>query len=586
MTVAKIVANTVANTPVNLQRRGNLFWTNLRLPELAGRTLVLPSGPVRIGKNGYLRVSLETGDKKEAEKRSRKLSVQIDDALDDLSSKTTAAHQPITPSDIQRGADYMAAVMLAADDDTYKSAVTAALAGQEPDALPDRDFARAPPPGVKNDVNLLHRLRAEIPFFMLQATGKVPAGPVTPDYLPFVAAFRTAAAQLEERGKGKVIPTPADPRPKNNKAATFGWDDLLTYYYNAHPLSERTLALYGLVTKSLANFCKCPPGEIKRAQVIDWRDSLVKQLAPKTALTRVRAGNSIYSYARINLKLGNPAPVNAFELVSVVGAKSAASSRQEFSLENLKKIFATQPALADIPVAAGAHAALWLPLLAAFTGARREELTGLLADEVLELKGHSIWYLDLKDNELRKLKKLHGGASCVRKVPIHKTLVKLGFLDYVRAVKLSKVKRFFPGIARGDACADFVINHIHQKITPPGVGILQDVHSFRHTFITACRNVPLQTDIQKALTGHELSGAAGGYGSVGRLSILKAELDRISYPGVIFLAPPVPTPAELKAQQAAAEVRLQDGARRMVGKTRAAVRTTAAVRKAAKAATR
>ena len=42
MNVAKIVAKSVASEPMNLQRRGDRLWTNLRLPQMAGRTLNLP----------------------------------------------------------------------------------------------------------------------------------------------------------------------------------------------------------------------------------------------------------------------------------------------------------------------------------------------------------------------------------------------------------------------------------------------------------------------------------------------------------------------------------------------------------------
>ena len=174
MNVAKIVAKSVASEPMNLQRRGDRLWTNLRLPQMAGRTLNLPSGLVRVGKNGYLRVSLSTGDRKEAEKRARRLAVEIDDALDALTVAKTRATEPITPDDIQLSADLMRAVLLSADEDTHGEALAAALTDTAPDRSPDRELAAAvklPPPGAAGDAALLRQLIELIPFYIRQATG-------------------------------------------------------------------------------------------------------------------------------------------------------------------------------------------------------------------------------------------------------------------------------------------------------------------------------------------------------------------------------------------------------------------------------
>jgi integrase len=567
MTVTKIVTKTVTKavtsaserTPVNLIKRGNLYWSNLRLGQFASRTLLLPApfGPVRVSDGGQLRISLKTGDRKQAQLAGYRLALAVEDWTQRQPSHE-ATTQPITRDDIQTAAAFMKAALLAADDQTYSEALTASMAGTDPERPADRELAAAvklPPPGAAGDAKLLLMLRELIPFYVNQATGKTPTGAVIPEYAPFADAFRELHTDLLNRGKGKTVPTPPDPRPAKSKTtkASFGWDDLLAYYLAAHPaLSERSHALYKLVIKNLAAFCKCSPGEIKRAQILDWRDSLVKQHAPKTALTRVRAGNSLYSYARVNLKLGDPSPVDAFEAVSVAGAKSAKSSRYEFSLPNLKKIFASPPDLAEIPAAAGAHAVYWLPLLALYTGARREEITDLLAEEVDE-EG-SIWFLDLKDNDLRKLKV----ASCTRRVPLHNTLIDLGFLDYVAAVRQAGVRRLFPALVNSKRCAEFIIDQIHQRITPPA-GVMQDIHSFRHTFKSACRSVPLAQEVHDALTGHKTPGVSSTYGSVAALPTLKKELDKIDYPGVVLTAPPCPTSDQLQQQELAATGRARAG---------------------------
>ena len=578
MTVIKTVIKTVTKEqPVRLIKRGNIYWSNLRLAHLSGRSLILPDpfGVVRVSKIGSLRISLKTGDKKEAQLRGYRLAL----AVDEWEKRRAASIEPITHADIQLAADLMRGALLAADDETHSEALAAGLSGEVVDREPDRYLASAvplPAPGITGDVKLLARLAELIPFYVQQATGKVPAGPITPDYFPFAAAFRDLHSDLLKRGAGQTVPTPTDPRLKAAKAAkaAFTWDNLLAYYFAAHPaLSERSRALYQLVIKNLSAFCKCQPAELKRAQVVDWRDSVVVRLAPKTALTRVRAGRTLYHYALVNEKFGDPRPADAFEGVTVAGAKSAKSGRVEFTLDELQMIFASPPVLSAIPAAAGAHAALWLPLIGAFTGARRSEILGLLADEVVQDPKTKIWYLDFKDNSIRTLKV----DSCARKTPIHKTLIDLGFLDYARAIREAGTNRLFPGVIDPNACSTFCIEWFHARIGSPPAGVLKDVHSFRHCFKTASRSADVQTEVHDVFTGHVSDSKNSGkdYGSPAWLPTLKNAMDKIEYPGVKFLPPPLPTPPELKALQAAADRRSLHGRNRVLARERSAVRAAA-----------
>jgi len=71
----------------------------------------------------------------------------------------------------------------------------------------------------------------------------------------------------------------------------------------------------------------------------------------------------------------------------------------------------------------------WLPILAAYTGARREELAALtLSDFGCE---DGIHYIDMVENVNRGLKNF----SSVRKIPIHARLIELGFLEHVKNIR-------------------------------------------------------------------------------------------------------------------------------------------------------
>lgn len=64
----------------------------------------------------------------------------------------------------------------------------------------------------------------------------------------------------------------------------------------------------------------------------------------------------------------------------------------------------------------------WIPLIAAYTGARREEIAGLHAADVQEHGG--IWCFKFEENVERSVKTDASG----RLVPIHPHLIELGIL--------------------------------------------------------------------------------------------------------------------------------------------------------------
>jgi integrase len=531
-----------------LIKRKQVFTFSRKLEHLIGQSILIDSKYRHVGKNGYLRFSLNTSNKREAERLARRFAVEVDDALAQLERTQKVSDDPITAEDIRRAADTMCSSLLAADESVYSKALEDVLAGNDIERAPDRDSNLAnelPPPGVKGDAELLLQLRAIIPLYMLHATGKLPVGKVDATYIPFVTAFRQVADSLAKRAQGKSIPTPPPP-VTNGSSVSCTWDDLLEYYLNHHKdLSISTIHLYKRAIHDIATSANCAPAALTRQQTVLWRDQLLDKLALKTALTRLNAAHTVYLYGLRNEKLGEHS--DAFDGITVAGAKRAISSRKEYSLDALQEIFRAPPSLDEIPASAGKHAAFWIPLLALFTGARREELAGLLIDEVGNIDGTI--FLDFKDNKLRKLK----NEASERKTPLHSELMRLGFQNYVSVVKESGAEQLFPGLVRSDGFSDWFIPHVKSRIG--ATGFLQDLHSFRHTFKTAARNVPLATEIHDAITGHTTPGVGSQYGSIAGVKTLKREIDKISYPNVVLTSPPMATVAEIKALAADAERR-------------------------------
>jgi integrase len=81
----------------------------------------------------------------------------------------------------------------------------------------------------------------------------------------------------------------------------------------------------------------------------------------------------------------------------------------------------------------------WGPLIGAFSGARLNEIAQLHVDDIKSADG--IDYFDLNDEGERKSLKAEASK---RRVPIHSTLIKLGFMQYVNEMRRSQSTRLFP----------------------------------------------------------------------------------------------------------------------------------------------
>lgn len=97
-------------------------------------------------------------------------------------------------------------------------------------------------------------------------------------------------------------------------------------------------------------------------------------------------------------------------------------------------------------------AAYWLPLLLYYTHATVNEVGGLRADEVL-LDG-AVPCIEIKDNDVRAENGIDGGEKNVnrgRMIPLHGELLRLGFDDYVRAIRAEGYRELFPELYLNDA---------------------------------------------------------------------------------------------------------------------------------------
>ena len=130
---------------------------------------------------------------------------------------------------------------------------------------------------------------------------------------------------------------------------------------------------------------------------------------------------------------------NVFSGMKLRKKNKANTERDKFTEQELKKIFSKKDYLyTTLPyIKKGKYANYWIPLIGVFSGMRANEICSLYLDNVKELRGNlrdKRWCFDIIQEEDRPDKRLKN-LSSRRIVPIHQTLLELGFVDFLNLIK-------------------------------------------------------------------------------------------------------------------------------------------------------
>ena len=186
--------------------------------------------------------------------------------------------------------------------------------------------------------------------------------------------------------------------------------------------------------------------------------------------------------------------------------KKSRADRLSFTDEHIRKIFQapmwqgcasnTRRHKPGSEIIRDAH--YWIPLIAAYTGARREEIAGLHVADIQEHGG--IWCFKFEENAERTVKT----DASDRLVPIHPHLLKLGILE-----GRTGSGRFLNGLHRkskksklGD-CTHYNWSEVMKRQLPPEDLDRRCLHSFRHSMIDRLEKMDDVRDRTiKAIIGH------------------------------------------------------------------------------------
>lgn len=335
-------------------------------------------------------------------------------------------------------------------------------------------------------------------------------------------AFLNTAAQVNhillERSDGvpvttsSIIPPEAPVFRVNQGEVTDSLETLFNEWNRA--VKDRPVRTVNEVKQVIDDFTEFterrPAKLLRRADFIAYRDSLLKEDAHyKTVKKKLSFLTTVLQYAVDNEKLDH----NPAARLKVLQPKVQEVARLPYDAADLQKIFASPLYTRRArPKGGGGEAAVWLPLLALFTGARLEELGQLLVSDI-QHHGDQEWYIQINDFAAGKRVKT---SSSRRRVPLHPTLIKAGLIHYRDRLMKRGETRLFPAL-KEDCKGDLTGNWSKWWGRYARIHIdIQDerkvYHSFRHTFKDICRESGIHEDIHDAITGHAGGGVGRGYG--------------------------------------------------------------------------
>jgi integrase len=261
--------------------------------------------------------------------------------------------------------------------------------------------------------------------------------------------------------------------------------------------------------RALKEFEACFPGavldDITRAKAQDFKAHLhTLRCSSSTRQQLMNGVKVILNYAHDKLQL---IPFNPWFGVGLAARRE--TTRYPWTNSELGVFFAL-PLFTEykLPAAGGSgvDAAYWVPLLGLFTGARTGELCQLQMSDIVDVD--EVCLIDINENgEFKRLKT----RASTRRIPVHSELIKLGFLDYVKAMRDAGHASLWPAMrfAR-DSNSDHFSSWFRrfQRQAIPNMP-LPDFHSFRHTVRSKMNKARISARVQDAITGHAPTGSFG-----------------------------------------------------------------------------
>jgi hypothetical protein len=151
-----------------------------------------------------------------------------------------------------------------------------------------------------------------------------------------------------------------------------------------------------------------------------------------------------------------------------------------------------------------------------------------------------VWYIDIV------VAKSEAG---VRRVPLHPTIIQMGFLAHVETMRQKGYETIWPGLNPKGGYLSNRASDWHANLLDRALGKEHRTarkivyHSTRHNFIDRLRAARVPKDVRHAIVGHEPDEQSGRkhveevYGDGYELDVLAEAVAKVEYPGLILPLP-------------------------------------------------
>lgn len=262
----------------------------------------------------------------------------------------------------------------------------------------------------------------------------------------------------------------------------------------------KTVRAFEQAFEEFKSRCNAPTARlVKKRDAVSFRDTLMSanEVSARTISKHLSFLRAAFQCA-VNDGLLD---LNPFDGIRVAEDEQGAKekSRIPFSAEDLNTIFTSEVYKTGYQPRPGLGAAcFWLPLLSLHHGARLEEVAQLGSDSLQEDPDHG-WYFRIRTEGSRRVK----NANSWRNVPLHPTLLNLGFAEYAK----QKKGPLFPALKpdKYGKLSTVFSTWFGKHLTALGITDSRKVfHSFRHSFIQVCKTQAnhIPPEVREAIVGH------------------------------------------------------------------------------------
>ena len=269
----------------------------------------------------------------------------------------------------------------------------------------------------------------------------------------------------------------------------------------------------GMCVKFKDDIRKLPRNRSKIQQYrnLDFHEQVSLNVDEKDRISTTTVNNilgyvsSFMKWSRIN----GFVEVNFFEGMKLKKQIRQRDERDRFTEKEIKKIFQKHNYIEFTEVENHKYSNYWTPLISVFSGMRLNEICSLYLDNIIQDKVNGrkkIWCFNILEEPDRPDKHLKT-LSSKRVVPIHDTLIDLGFLEFVELLKKRHTnrQRLFQELKYGEGSYIRNVSYFFNKKYLNLLGLKTDkknFHSIRHTVVDHLKQRLVDISFINELVGH------------------------------------------------------------------------------------